>query len=207
MSDDLSPAPPETAPGADAEPPAQAAPSAAAVVSGGAASRRQMALAAARSVATSVVLVTLYYVLPFDGSFRDTWVRLLLGLIVLVALITWQLHAIINSRFPGIRAVESLAFTLPLFLTVFASTYYVMSRTQLDSFNSHLTRTDSLYFTITTFATVGFGDVHAASQTARVVVMVQMVLDLIILGAGIRVFSGAVRRGQERRETSKAVAG
>ena len=60
-----------------------------------------------------------------------------------------------------------------------------------------LTRTDSLYFTVTVFATVGFGDITATSQTGRLLVTAQMILDLIVLGLGIRVFLGAVQRGQQ----------
>jgi hypothetical protein len=37
-----------------------------------------------------------------------------------------------------------------------------MAQADTDNFNVHaLTRTDSLYFTITVFATVGFGDITA----------------------------------------------
>ena len=61
-----------------------------------------------------------------------------------------------------------------------------------------LTRTDSLYFTVTVFATVGFGDIIATSQTARLLVTVQMILDLVVLGLGIRVFLGAVQRGRQQ---------
>ena len=51
------------------------------------------------------------------------------------------------------------------------------------SFSTHqLTRTDALYFTVTTFTTVGFGDIIPASQGARLVVTAQMILDLLVLG-------------------------
>jgi hypothetical protein len=33
-----------------------------------------------------------------------------------------------------------------------------------------LTRTDALYFTVTVFSTVGFGDITAKTETARLVV-------------------------------------
>ena len=54
-------------------------------------------------------------------------------------------------------------------------------------------RDSSLYFTVTVFATVGFGDIVATSHTARSMVTVQMVLDLILLGAVVRAFVEAVR--------------
>jgi voltage-gated potassium channel len=63
-----------------------------------------------------------------------------------------------------------------------------------------LTRTDSLYFTVTIFSTVGFGDISPASEAARILVMAQMILDLIVLGLGIRILVGAIEVG--RRKTS-----
>ncbi len=54
------------------------------------------------------------------------------------------------------------------------------------------------------FATVGFGDITATSQTARVFVMAQMILDLIVLGLVVRVFLGAVQLGRQQQAQQKA---
>jgi len=65
-----------------------------------------------------------------------------------------------------------LATTAPLFLLLFATSYFLMTQADADSFSAHpLTRTDTLYFTVTVFATVGFGDISPASQAARLLVM------------------------------------
>ena len=63
-----------------------------------------------------------------------------------------------------------------------------------------------LYFTVTVFATVGFGDINATSQTARVLVMVQMILDLIVLGLGIRIFAGAIQAGRQNLDNGPPAA-
>lgn len=68
------------------------------------------------------------------------------------------------------------------------------------SFSQPLNHTDALYFTVTVFATVGFGDTTATTATARQVVTGQMIIDLIILGLGARVILGAVSRGRQRQE-------
>ena len=60
---------------------------------------------------------------------------------------------------------------------------------------------------MTVFTTVGFGDITAKSETARVVLIVQMLADLALLGAGARVLLGAVRRGQQRRSDPGGGAG
>ena len=86
----------------------------------------------------------------------------------------------------------------PAGVVLFASTYFLMERASAASFTQPLTRTDALYFTVTVFSTVGFGDITAKSETARVVLIVQMLADLVLLGAGIRVLLGAVQRGRAR---------
>lgn len=62
-----------------------------------------------------------------------------------------------------------------------------------------MTRTDALYFTVTVFTTVGFGDITATSQLTRRLVTIQMILDLLIVGLGIRVLLSAVERGRQRQ--------
>jgi voltage-gated potassium channel len=82
-----------------------------------------------------------------------------------------------------VRAGEALATTVDWFLLLFASAYVTMANANPASFSTHpLTRTDALYFTVTAFATVGFGDITAVSQSARLIVTGQMMLDLLVLG-------------------------
>jgi voltage-gated potassium channel len=73
-----------------------------------------------------------------------------------------------------------------------------MSQSDASTFTSELSRTDSLYFTVTVFSTVGFGDISAPTEPARLVVSAQMMLDLVILGIGVRVILGAVERSRSR---------
>ena len=49
---------------------------------------------------------------------------------------------------------------------------------------------------MTIFATVGFGDISAQTESARLFVTAQMLLDLVILGLGLQVILGAVKRGK-----------
>jgi voltage-gated potassium channel len=153
-----------------------------------------------RALVTSVLLVTAYYVLPFDHITDAGQIAVLvIGLAALVVLITVQVRAILRAAYPGARAIEALAMTTPLFLLLFASTYYLLGHTTPSDFSQRMTRTDALYFTMTTFTTTGFGDITATSEGARLIVTGQMLLDLLLLGFGVRVFVGAVRLGQEAR--------
>jgi voltage-gated potassium channel len=89
---------------------------------------------------------------------------------------------------------------------LFASTYYVLARDSASSFAGPLTRTDALYFTVTVFSTVGFGDITARSQTARLVVSGQMIADLVILGLGIKIIVGAVKSRHQEQPDDSGVA-
>jgi voltage-gated potassium channel len=127
-------------------------------------------------------------------------VSLVVGLLVLLGVGAWQVRAITRAVHPGVRAVEALAVTAPLFLLLFAAAYFLLAQDDPESFSAQgLTRSDTLYFTVTVFATVGFGDISPTSEIARRLVTVQMLLDLLVLGLGIRVFVGAVQRGRERQ--------
>lgn len=156
--------------------------------------------AVARIIGSTAALVAIYYALPLTHS--STWAAvtiLVIGLAVFIGLVAFQVIAIIRSPFPGLRAVEALATSVPLFLLLFASSYVAMSAMSASNFDGRLTHTDGLYFTVTVFSTVGFGDITAKTETARLVVTMQMIADLLVIGVGLRVIVGAVGRSREQR--------
>jgi len=153
-----------------------------------------------RAAGSTAVLVTVYYLLPLDHASTGAAAAMLVGgLLLLLGLVVYQVRSILRARFPGLRAIEALATSVPLFLLLFASVYVVMADLSASSFGEHLTHTDGLYFTVTVFSTVGFGDITAKSQLARLAVTVQMVADLLVIGIGIKVILGAVTRGRQQR--------
>jgi voltage-gated potassium channel len=160
-----------------------------------AASRRLVVLGVLRGLAVTSVLIAAYYVAPLERLAElRLGIVMLVGLGVLTAVTIYQVRAVLRAAHPAVRAVEALTLTGPLFLLLFSATYFVLSEADAGNFNvPGLTRSDALYFTVTIFATVGFGDIVATSQTARVLVTVQMILDLILIGAVVRIFIGAVR--------------
>lgn len=167
--------------------------------------RRVLALALLRALLSATVLVALFYFIPVDEEWRvSSAVRAVVALALFVAVLIWQIRKVLTSRHPGVRAIEALAVTLPLFLLLFAMTYFLMSLHGSGTFSQeHLSRTDALYFTITMFATVGFGDISPVSQSARVVVMFQMLLDLVILGVGVNAFVHAAKLGRKRQSATE----
>src|SRR5512139_1277479 len=160
--------------------------------------RRMLILRAALN-ASCILLV--YFTAPLSGEFRlATLAWLAGGLVALGCVVAWQARAIVRAHYPWLRAIEALATSIPLFLVLFAAAYVVMSNSSPDAFSERLSRVDALYFAVTTFATVGFGDITPDTAQTRILAMVQMLGDLIVIGLVARVFLDAVRQGLERRD-------
>jgi voltage-gated potassium channel len=130
----------------------------------------------------------IFYLLPdinFDGGLAAV-LRLVLSALAFLAIMFWEVRRIRNADLPEVRAAESLATAVPLFLTIFATTYYSLSITSPGDFSEHLDRTTALYFAIVTFGTVGFGDITPTIDLTRVIVSSQILGDLILIGLLLR---------------------
>ena len=161
--------------------------------------RGPLLLGLVRILLTVTGLVVLYYLLPLDRDFHGpSLLRLLAGLLGVGLLVAWQVRAIMRARHPALRAIEAVALSLPLFLLLFAAAYVLLFGTDPGAFTEPLTRTDGLYFAVTVFATVGFGDISPVSEVARVLTTLQMVGDLVLIGLVLRVFLIAVNHGRRR---------
>jgi len=163
--------------------------------------RRPVLLSLGRTTLNTTVLLVVYYLLPLNRPV--TWRTagwFIGGLFLIALLVAAQLRAILRARYPTLRAMEALGTSIPLFLLLFAALYEMISTSDPAAFSETMTRTDTLYFVVTVFATVGFGDITAVSETARVLVTIQMVGDLVLIGLVIRAFLTAVDRGRQRRQ-------
>lgn len=168
--------------------------------------RRAMALAALRSIVFVALIVTAYFVLPFTRPRVGPIATVVAGLIVLAIALTLQIRTTMRSQYPGLRALEALASSGPLFLVLFASTHYLIAHNYVHSYSQTMTRLDALYFTLTVFTTVGFGDITPVSELARIVTVLQMVGDLLLIFVVARVLFSAVKVGIERRDRPPSAA-
>ncbi len=151
-----------------------------------------------RAAGTGILVVVLYYTLPL-GRRADAYVlvELLIGVALFAGMIAWEVRAILRADYPAIRAAQSLTSTTAVFLVLFAATYFILGLGDPARFTEPLSRSDALYFTITVFATVGFGDISPVTESTRLLVAGQMLLDLVVLGLAIQVIVGAARRGRD----------
>jgi voltage-gated potassium channel len=146
------------------------------------------------------VLFGAYFLIPARTSSEGSGIPwLILQLAVFGVVVGVQVPAIIGAKHPILRAVESLAVLVPVYLLIFARIYMANSLSDPSGFSRTLDHTTALYFTVTVFATVGFGDIVAQSNSMRLLVTLQMLLNLVVLGLGIRLLTAAARRGVARR--------
>ena len=152
-----------------------------------------------------VPLVTLYYLAPLDGPLDvSTVIGFALGLVAFALVILWQVRAILLSDAPRLRTVRAVVIGVSTLLVVFAATYSVISHGRPDSFSEPLSRTDALYFTLTVFATVGFGDIAPRTDAARIVTMIQMLVGLIAVGLLGKIVFAAMQKALGRQEDERA---
>ena len=154
--------------------------------------RKWIAKVLLATLAATTFLILVYYVLPI-GPLSDSriLVRLTISVVLFIAVVVWEVRAILRSDRPIARACLSIGIIMPLFIVIFASIYEAMSLANPAAFGGELTRTGALYFTITVFSTVGFGDITPKTDPARVVTMIQMVLDLVLVAALVKLILGA----------------
>ena len=154
-----------------------------------------------RTIATIALVVAIYFLLPLDHGYGfGTVIGLVLGVVALIAIIGLQVWQITRSDYPTLRAVEGLALIVPLYVLSFAAVYFLMERANGANFGSPLSRIDAMYYSATIFTTVGFGDITAKTQVARVVVTIQMMLDLVIIGLVVHLVINAIKIGQRRHQ-------
>ena len=97
----------------------------------------------------------------------------------------WELAAHDQNR-TLLRAAEAIVLVAMVFVVLMSSIAMAFSTQNADAYSESLDRIDALYFTVTTLATVGFGDITPTASSTRVFTTVQIVLGVVLLGVGLR---------------------
>ena len=147
-----------------------------------------------------IILFAAYFLIPTKnvGHGSDLpWLILALGIFAAVAAL--QIPAIVSAPYPIVRAVGTIAMLVSLYILIFARIYLSISLSDPLVFNRPLDTVTALYFTMTVFATVGFGDIVAQSNSTMLLVTFQMLLNLAVIGTLIRLVTTAAQHGVARR--------
>ena len=161
--------------------------------------RRLVVKGLARAFLAVAVVLLAYFLLPLDRLAEvSPFISLPIALAGFAGIVVLYVRSILHTTYPGIRALEALGTCIPLFLVIFATAYYASGSANPSWFSEGMSKLDSLYFTVTVFTTVGFGDIVATSPVTRATVTLQMAADLVVIGVGLRVILGAVQEARRR---------
>lgn len=152
-----------------------------------------------------VALVVAYAVVPVSadaapGLLALRWTLTAAMLAAIAVVIRWQ--AIRQLREPD-APLGALVVGIVAGLLLFALVDYSLAVHRPGEFTGLRTRVDALYFALSTLLTVGFGDVSAQGQVARVVMCAQMAFNFTAIAGSAslaaRKFAQRARRPERRR--------
>ena len=134
-------------------------------------------------------LVVAYAIIPVrSGSATATAiVTLVLGIAAFVWVFRREARRIGRSPSPTLAAFEALVVVVTIFVLSFALVYVALSTSDSGSFTDGVNKIAGVYLSMTVLTTVGFGDIAAVTDTARVVVTLQMICDVALLATAGRV--------------------
>jgi len=140
-------------------------------------------------------MLIIFYAVPV--STQDSTVRVALSVLLTlvgVGAVGWaiveQLRRQLHTRSEDIH---TLLLLLPLAAIVFALGFFVLEEHSPSQLSGLSTRTDALYFTLSTLTTVGYGDITAQGQVARGLVILQLVFNAVFVGAAVSTVVATIR--------------
>jgi hypothetical protein len=150
---------------------------------------RLITIASVRTTLTVVLLMILYAIFPVEPiAFGETFARLVVALAILGLVVGMQVRAIMAASYPQLRATEAVVIAVTVFVVLFSLLYLGLAQADPTSFSKPLDRVSAFYFTVTVLSTVGFGDIVADTDLARLSVTAQMLLNLTLIAVVVRVF-------------------
>jgi voltage-gated potassium channel len=164
--------------------------------------RKALLVTGLRAALSAGVLIATYYLVPVDhrhhghGLAYDLGIgmRISVAVVIFITVLALEIRAITKAEHPMLRAGVAMAVVIPIFLLFFSWTYLTMSNSDPSAFaGGRMDKTTALYFTVTVFATVGFGDITPLTGLARLLTTFQMLADLAVVVVVIRLILGAAR--------------
>lgn len=134
-------------------------------------------------------LLLAYYTFPlrWTDSVVAVGTNLLVtvGALALVGTVMVRELDSVRRGLPG-RSMRVLAMLLILLVMAASLTFFLLDQARPDELVGLDTRTDALYFTLSTMTTVGYGDVHAEGQIARALVCAMIVFNVVVVASLVR---------------------
>ena len=169
-------------------------------------SGRESLVLVLRPMAIVAGVLLLYALTPVNAG--PAAVAAVLSSLASIGLLLWivvrQTRRIARHAEPAVAAVEALALLGTLFVLSFSMTYVALSASDSASFSQPVDKVAAIYFSMTIMSTVGFGDIVAVSDVARMTVVVQMIANLVLLALVVRIITEVTRWARSQRTTAGA---
>jgi voltage-gated potassium channel len=136
-------------------------------------------------------------------STEHWWLGLVIGLLVVVGsvpLTVKRIKGVSTTHAPYLEAGLAILMMVAMVVIGFASMYMAMSKHNQQFPDIH-TKLDAVYFTVTTLATVGYGDLVPGGQLARAIAMTQMIVDILVIGVAARLAMRVAGREADARKS------
>jgi hypothetical protein len=140
-------------------------------------------------VFTAVGLLGVYYAFPLDldvsaGRLTLSGLSVIVGLVVLGWTMIMELEHLRHGE--DSRGTVALAMLVIMLVMGFSAAFFLVELADPQQLVGIHTRTDALYFTLSTMTTVGYGDAHAEGQLARALVCVVIVFNVVVVASLVR---------------------
>ncbi len=152
-----------------------------------------------RLIGLVTLILVAYFVAPVARDINpDTVVRGIVSVLFLTLLAVGmtqllRMHADLAGR------VDGLVVGIVVIVVFFAFGFYVLELHHPGQVTGLVTRVDALYFAMSTMSTIGYGDIHAQGQVARMLVIVQIIFDLVFVAAAASLLTARLRMVAEQR--------
>jgi hypothetical protein len=109
------------------------------------------------------------------------------GALAMAFLIGRQVMEIFVSG--GNARLAPLAVLFAAAVVAFAIGFFMLERSDPGQVPDLNTRLDSLYMSMVTVATIGYGDLHPQGQVARALACIQIAFNLVVITVAVKTFS------------------
>lgn len=170
--------------------------------------RRESLTLVLRALAVVAAVLLLYALTPVNAgpAAVAAGMTALASLGFLLWVMVRQTRRIMRHPEPALAAIEALALLGTLFVLSFSLTYVALAASDPAAFSEPVDKVAALYFSMTVLSTVGFGDIVAVSDVARITVVVQMIANLVLLALVVQFITGVARRVRAERAASDGAA-